>query len=176
MIGAFALLVVLVASGGDAELTHFGCMLSFPGSAVQPWHSDGPHIRGCGEAAHDAADASTSSFYAPVHALNVFVPLVDLTHDKGPTEFVPGTHRDFDTPNASKIFTPDAGSAILFDYRVKHRGLSNRSTEDRPLLYLTYARPFWLDIFNFDKKRYANLPHVEERGGREERMQKRQKM
>ena len=94
--------------GSDAVLTHFGCMLSFPGSATQPWHSDGPHIRGCGENNHrvtafdgkadnstanqaanaadedsrsDAPGANSSSalFTAPVHALNIFVPLVDLT-------------------------------------------------------------------------------------------------
>ena len=32
-------------------------------------------------------------FIAPVHAINVFVPLVDLTMDKGPTEFIPGSRR-----------------------------------------------------------------------------------
>ena len=94
---------------------------------------------------------------------------------QGPTEFVPGTHRDFDLPVPSKILTVDAGSAILFDYRTKHRGLSNRSSDERPLLYLTYARPFWLDIYNFDRKRYSSLPYVEERGDREERMAKRLK-
>ena len=106
--------------GSDAVLTHFGCMLSFPGSAKQPWHSDGPHVRGCGEAAHrlpfptggeklpadkggakndgemDGSAAAASGdregeegrssggqaqFIAPCHALNVFVPLVDLTAD-----------------------------------------------------------------------------------------------
>ena len=71
--------LVHAALGSDAVLTHFGCMLSFPGSAIQPWHSDGPHMRGCGEMGHGA---EASSFHAPVHALNVFVPLVDLTMDK----------------------------------------------------------------------------------------------
>ena len=36
-------LPVRAALGGDAALTHFGCMLSFPGSTNQPWHADGPH-------------------------------------------------------------------------------------------------------------------------------------
>ena len=204
--------------GADAELVHFGCMLSFPGSAIQPWHSDGPHIRGCGEMGAEyvsmsgggaagaaaarmggaggkrPADAEEADqkdgggdggddgggvpgrhFIAPVHAINVFVPLVDLTTDKGPTEFVPGSHRDFDIGNPSTVVTAKAGQAILFDYRVKHRGLGNRSTDDRPLLYITYARPFWMDVYNFDKKRYQSLPKCEERGTREERMAKRQR-
>ena len=114
-------------------------------------------------------------FIAPVHAINVFVPLVDLTMDKGPTEFIPGSHVDFDIDNPSRITTCKAGSAVLFDYRTKHRGLGNRSGEDRPLLYLTYARPFWVDVYNFDRKRYTSLPQCEEHGTREERMAKRQK-
>ena len=186
--------LVHAALGADAVCAHFGCMLSFPGSAMQPWHADGPHIRGSGEeselapiaapadgdAGEGAADEGSATdagraapFVAPVHALNVFVPLVDLTADKGPTEFVPGTQFDFDLKVASKVITVDAGSAILFDYRVKHRGLGNRSNVDRPLLYITYARPFWLDIHNFDRKRYTSLPQVEDRGSRDERMQKR---
>ena len=37
------------------------------------------------------------------------------------------------------------------------------------------ARPFWVDVYNFDKKRYENLPLVTEQVSREERMLKRQK-
>ena len=37
---------IRAALGADAIVTHFGCMLSFPGSAVQPWHADGPHSDG----------------------------------------------------------------------------------------------------------------------------------
>ena len=25
------------------------------------------------------------------------------------------------------------------------------------MLYITYARPFWLDVYNFDRKRYTEL-------------------
>ena len=60
----------------------------------------------------------------------------------------------------SKVSTFGAGRALLIDYRLKHRGLGNGSTDERPLIYLTYARPFWLDIHNFDKKRYPTLPEA----------------
>ena len=43
------------------------------------------------------------------------------------------------------------------------------------MLYITYARPFWLDVYNFDKKRYTNLPEVAMPKSRAERLQKRQK-
>ena len=159
--------LVRAALGDDCVLTHFGCMLSFPGSATQPWHSDGPHMPG----PHDAGDGEP--FVAPLHAVNVFVPLVDITTLNGGTEFTPGSHVDFERRDvASRTPLVRAGHALIFDYRTRHRGLGNSSGDERPLLYLTYARPFWLDVYNFDTKRYQPLPeatHV----SREERMSKR---
>ena len=138
-------------------------MLSFPGSQVQPWHSDGPHMPG-----------GDASFVAPLHAVNVFVPLIDLTPANGPTEFTPGSHIDFDVASPSVIPTMKAGQALIFDYRTRHRGLGNSSGDERPLLYITYARPFWLDVYNFDSKRYPELPECKKMS-REERMGKRQR-
>lgn len=158
--------LVRAALGADAELTHLGCMLSFPGSATQPWHSDGPHMPSHGD----------ERFVAPPHAVNVFVPLIDLHAGSGPTEYVPGSHRDFDRKAA--VVTPSvlAGHALVFDYRLKHRGMANSGAAERPLLYLTYAKPFWLDVYNFDRKRYASLPEVAMHASRAERRQKRQKV
>ena len=48
-------------------------------------------------------------------------------------------------------------------------------TVERPLLYLTYARPFWVDVYNFASERYANLPPCHEHKSREERMAHRHK-
>ena len=31
-----------------------------------------------------------------MHAVNVFVPLVDMSSNNGPTEFVPGSHLDYE--------------------------------------------------------------------------------
>ena len=53
--------------------------------------------------------------------------------------------------------------------------MGNASSEERPLLYMTYARPFYFDVYNFDRKRYSNLPMCEDRGSRDDRMQKRQR-
>ena len=48
-------------------------------------------------------------------------------------------------------FKAEVGSAVLFDYRLHHRGLANRSTsgESRPLLYLTFGRSWFTDAENF---------------------------
>ena len=57
-----------------------------------------------------------ASFVAPLHAVNVFVPLVDLTSANGPTEFTPGSHFDFDVEATSRTPTMRAGHALIFDY------------------------------------------------------------
>lgn len=64
--------------GKDCKLVHTGVMLSLPGSLNQPWHSDGPHL--------------DTKRHLPPHCVNVFVPLVDLCRENGPTEFTPTTH------------------------------------------------------------------------------------
>jgi len=116
-------------------------MLSLPGSinqvfapfslllfkhVLQLWHSDGP--------------PASEKVHLPPYALNVFVPLVNLTTENGPTQFAPGSHLlgNFNTPVGfanwlmntrfvqidSVSPTPKAGHCLLFDYRLRHRGLS----------------------------------------------------
>ena len=76
---------------------------------------------------------------------------MDLTEENGPTEYFPGTHVfGCSCDEAAKTsFTVRAGSAILFDYRVLHRGLANESAESRPMLYFTYARSWFRDATNY---------------------------
>ncbi len=65
--------------GNDAVLKYMGLIYSYPGSVDQPFHGDGPHLFG-------------NNFQAPMHAVNVFIPLSDISKDLGPTEFVLGSH------------------------------------------------------------------------------------
>ncbi|KAJ1622573.1 hypothetical protein T492DRAFT_885058 [Pavlovales sp. CCMP2436] len=60
---------------------------------------------------------------------------------------------------------------LVFDYRLRHRGLANHSSQPRPLLYLTYAKPFFADATNFSATRYPELPE-----GRDERSRKREQL
>ena len=127
---------------------------------AQLWHMDGGHLY--------EGDGALS---LPAHALTMFIPLVDVDEENGPTEFLVGSHR-------RRIVHPDdqcggaggdggdgvggggvdgsgggrrvpilapAGSAIIFDYRTWHRGLPNRSARDRPVIYLVAARPWFAD-------------------------------
>jgi len=148
--------------GDDADLAHVGTMLSMPGSKNQPWHQDGP-----------ALNADFACNHLPAHALNVFVPLVDVDVPLGPTEFVPGTHRRWDLPSQSLVLTPRAGQPLIFDYRVKHRGLGNTSTLPRPVLYITYTKNGWKDVQNFSRARYRKFPPLLTPSSRAARMRRR---
>jgi len=134
--------------GDDAILVHKGAFLSTPGAETQIYHQDGVHLN--------------KKIQKPCHAVNVFIPLVDLDISNGPTEFCLGTHylgyehfaRDMcDTP------TPQAGTPLIFDYRLGHRGLGNSSPHSRPVVYLTYtpASSEFKDSVNFSRKRYKKL-------------------
>ncbi|CAH0377009.1 unnamed protein product [Pelagomonas calceolata] len=135
------------ALGVDMKLIKSGCVVAMPGCPRQPVHPDGKHL-------FDEGD------HLPPHCITVFVPLVDMSGDLGPTEFYPGTHRRDCPPQEYRAcetgdcegvaFTSaKAGDAVMFDYRVLHRGGANSSTRQRPLLYFTYARSWFTDATNY---------------------------
>lgn len=49
------------------------------------------------------------------------------------------------------------GSCALWDFRLKHGGTANKSTLARPLLYVTYCRPWWVDHINFATQKLSPL-------------------
>ncbi|KAJ8608207.1 hypothetical protein CTAYLR_010400 [Chrysophaeum taylorii] len=137
--------------GAACELLKSGVVVALPGAQAQQIHVDGKSL-------FDGDDFVP----LPPHCLTVFVPLVDLRPELGPTEFFPGSHLAdstvFDAAmrgDADSVTFDDAvaGDAILFDYRIKHRGLANTHTHPRPLLYFTYAKPWFRDATN-----YSSLP------------------
>jgi ectoine hydroxylase-related dioxygenase (phytanoyl-CoA dioxygenase family) len=133
-------LVKALLGGGDICLLYAGVMWAKPNNDIsepQKWHGDGGHL-------FDHTDL-------PPHCINVFYPLVDLSTENGCTEFVPGSHRlrHFDSTIETTFgLCCKIGGAVLFDYRLKHRGGSNISQEPRPVLYLAYSKPFFRDTGN----------------------------
>lgn len=147
--------VVASVLGADAEPSFCGVISSEPGSTDQYWHSDSPHER---------------AEHRPANAINVLVALQDVPMEMGPTEFARGSHRltnHLDNPSlvvdrlvyqhagttpeslveATAAPVPErwaspltAGSVLLFDDRVLHRGMANRSDRTRHVAYLTYQR------------------------------------
>lgn len=131
-----------------------GVVIAQPGATDQPWHPDG-HQSGL---------------------FNVFIPLVPVTQDNGPTQLQPGSQVLVDEDLAIPLFwayddaevppvSPSlaAGELLIFDYRVTHRGTANPSTESRPVAYLVYARPGVKDNYSFPPE--ASLFDIESSTG-----------
>ncbi|KAJ0401283.1 hypothetical protein ATCC90586_003720 [Pythium insidiosum] len=124
--------------GGRAEffLEYIGCVVARPGDEDQNWHLDGVH--------------RNLRRHEPADRLNVFVPLVDLSEDVGGTEMKKASQFHDDGRRGAAFadyahlesVTPlvQAGTPVVMDYRVWHRGLANRSETLRPLLYFKYSR------------------------------------
>ncbi|DAZ94422.1 TPA: hypothetical protein N0F65_002562 [Lagenidium giganteum] len=118
------------------RLEYIGCVVARPGDGDQNWHLDGVH-RSMTE--QERADR-----------INVFVPLVDITEETGGTEMKRRSHvHDQGKRGAAFEGYQDlesvthfvkAGTPVVMDYRVWHRGLANRSTKPRPLLYFKYVQ------------------------------------
>eukprot|EP00562_Extubocellulus_spinifer_P008804 CAMPEP_0178494256 /NCGR_PEP_ID=MMETSP0696-20121128/12921_1 /TAXON_ID=265572 /ORGANISM="Extubocellulus spinifer, Strain CCMP396" /LENGTH=816 /DNA_ID=CAMNT_0020122329 /DNA_START=291 /DNA_END=2741 /DNA_ORIENTATION=+ len=146
--------VVRKILGDDAVLVHKGAFLSLPGSDTQIYHQDGVHLN--------------NKIQKACYAVNVFIPLVDLDMSNGPTEFCLGTHYlgyEHYAKDMCHTPTPKAGTPIIFDYRLGHRGLGNTSSESRPIVYLTYtpASKKFTDSVNFSRKRYKRLGELVEK-------------
>mmetsp|Transcript_5469 Transcript_5469/g.11466 ORF Transcript_5469/g.11466 Transcript_5469/m.11466 type:complete len:117 (+) Transcript_5469:479-829(+) len=85
--------------------------------------------------------------------------MVDVPLELGPTEFWPRSHRldaSFVPPSAARELISSIplechpGDAIVFDFRVLHRGMANASPHQwRPILYQTCSRSWFIDDFNF---------------------------
>ncbi|WP_439533544.1 phytanoyl-CoA dioxygenase family protein [Polymorphobacter sp.] len=125
--------------GIDAACSWAAADTPLPGSDYQVAHADGrPLFR-----SHDLS--------LPVYALAVNFPLVDFTEENGPLEiWGNGTHLLSDVaPHLGAADRPPqrvtmpAGSLMIRDTRMWHRGSPNRSDHARPNLAFVYHRSWY---------------------------------
>jgi len=144
-------------------------VVSRPGAPAQHWHADGPHLRlGCAWA---TAREHGGCGCVPPHAMCVFLPLVDVTAPLGSTELWLGSHAwtglvELAQPALGALQAAGGGgtrcvlqpcvraaTALLYDYRLVHRGAANAGQSDRPLLQFVYRAPTddegWEEGHNF---------------------------
>ena len=136
-----------------------GCVVSLPGSKDQHIHRDYSNI-------YDPSFnyPGVESFIAsgPPYAITLGIPLVPITELTGNTRFWLGTHlkkvkgTDPDL-GPGMDFVADLGSCYLFDYRILHRGVANKSDVPRPLLYNIYTRPWFRDTVNYSKNQPIDI-------------------
>jgi len=127
-----------------------GVVCSLPLAPAQHRHADGGFLF-----PHSGLDR-----LLPASAITVGIPLIEMNEVHGTTALWLGSHRDASrVPNEEGIKPiVREGSCILWDFRLSHGGTPNRSAVPRPLLYLTYCRPWFLDHLNFGKSNPNQKP------------------
>lgn len=140
-----AVQIMEVLLGKDLRCGFYHSNTSYPGSGTQRIHRDSNHLFG-----------AEVPFAMPVTSLALNVPLCDFTVANGSTEVWPGTHLivDADPADGGRLearaaYLPSlrtnipAGSLVLRDMRMWHRGMPNTTDIHRTMLALVYRRS-WL--------------------------------
>jgi ectoine hydroxylase-related dioxygenase (phytanoyl-CoA dioxygenase family) len=143
--------VLTAAFEGDFVLDAYGVVCSLPGAPRQHVHQDGG----------DIFPQAALNRLLPMVAVTVAIPLIEMNAMHGTTALWLGSHRDevrsawaLEPSSAELGEEPPVreGSCVLWDYRLRHAGTANLSAVPRPLLYMTYCRPWFMD-----HKNYRNL-------------------
>src|SRR5262245_39795425 len=136
------LLPVLSAVLDDGfVLGAFGVVCSLPLAPAQQEHDDGGIL----------FPRSGLDVLLPAAAITVGIPLLEMNEVHGTTALWLGSHREASNASKGEAIEPVVreGSCMLWDFRLKHGGTPNRSTLRRPLLYLTYCRPWFFEYRNY---------------------------
>lgn len=125
--------------GADFLFDSWGIINALPGAPDQHWHRDGGIL----------FPGHPLQAMLPPSALTLAIPLVEMNAQTGSTGFAIGTHLKGEN-SQEPDFEPvvPVGSALLWDYRVLHKGMANRSESARPIIYATLCRPWWSDHIN----------------------------
>ena len=136
----FALPIMEALIGADLVCHYLASNTCAPGSEFQPVHSDTHNLF----PEHD--------FAPPPYHLVLNVPLVDTVEENGPIEIWPGgSHLSSKPRDEMQQLAPHmpsqpalmpAGSLMVRDGRMWHRGTQNRSDQPRPNIALVYTRPW----------------------------------
>ena len=128
--------------GEEFVLSSASVIVALAGAPAQRMHRDDALPFGFSEA----------SARVPPIAITVAIPFVDLSLKTGSTAIYPGSHqvlRSADSFCDGQVLPlPQLGDAYLMDYRLAHGGTPNRSHQRRPVVYLIYCRPWYLDARN----------------------------
>ena len=135
----------------------FGAVISKPGTEPQRWHVDSSHLF------YPATDT------LPCHFVTVFCPLFEYSESIGPTEIALRSAKYTGILNNKQVqdqYPEDdvvdsilsnkdvhiirnesnVGDIGIMDGRTLHRGMGNNSTLVRPLLYMSFCRPWYYEF------------------------------
>lgn len=164
----FVIPIMEALLGDDLVCHYLATNTCAPGSEYQPAHSDYRIL-------FPEADIAVPPFHIVLN-----IPLVDVTLENGPVEYwAGGTHRlnipfgqvdDIAKHMNSEFATMPAGSLMIRDGRMWHRGTTNCSDAIRPQIALVYTRR-WVDMgvrIDIPKATYDSLPEKAQHIFREE--------
>jgi Phytanoyl-CoA dioxygenase (PhyH) len=139
----FVIPIIDALVGEDCVCHYFASDTPLPGSDYQDAHADIYQL------------FPETSMVMPPYSIVVNIPLVDFREDNGPLEIWPGgTHHyvagKADIPALAAAMHSEhvlmaAGSILIRDSRMWHRGTPNRSNAARPNFALIYSR-YWLKL------------------------------
>jgi ectoine hydroxylase-related dioxygenase (phytanoyl-CoA dioxygenase family) len=133
------LALIAALLGRDALLCQLGIDTPLCGSDRQHLHRDAGFL-------FPEAELAT-----PPYLLAVNIPLVDVTPETGPMEYAPGTQNLADPEALRQIEAGDIalrpvllkrGDVMVRDVRHIHRGTANRTSSPRPMLVVSFSRPW----------------------------------
>ena len=136
------------ALGDDVLIDSLAVVTALPGARQQHLHRDHLDL---------FEDVPLARALVAPYAITVAIPLVDLTPDTGTTKLFSGSHRGKLDEDAFELPYVARGGCYAMDYRLWHRGTANASGRPRPIVYLVYARPWFIDINNYGDQRRINL-------------------
>ena len=135
------LAILRAVLGEDCVLNSFSSVVALPGAEAQARHKD-----------HDLLFGFDPGARLPCHALTLVIPLADLDETSGTTALWERSHRvELGGGADAEPVEPwlSMGECLLMDYRLSHAGTPNRGDKLRPILYVVYSRPWFLDERNF---------------------------
>jgi ectoine hydroxylase-related dioxygenase (phytanoyl-CoA dioxygenase family) len=140
---------------GERPTLHaFGAVVTRNGARMQHVHREHPLLFN-----DDRANANVTPY-----ASTVLMPLIDLDEECGGTQLWEGTHltaKDVGWEGDPHVIYTKAGSALVFDYRLYHGGMPCNADHGRPMLYLTYSMPWFVDTLAFESHAALGLSDVE---------------
>jgi ectoine hydroxylase-related dioxygenase (phytanoyl-CoA dioxygenase family) len=144
------LLSLLRSELGDGfVLGAFGVVCSLPSAPTQHRHCDGGVL----------FPETGVDKLLPATAITVGIPLIEMNEIHGTTALWLGSHRNESRLNEQPVEpVVHEGSCLLWDFRLMHGGTPNQSAMLRPLIYLTYCRPWYIEHVNFNKKNQNQKP------------------
>ncbi len=96
----------------------------------------------------EGVNLDTHELNLPPYYFTVLMPLVVITKENGPTEFIKYSQREkIVDVTKSDIYAPLTipGDVVIFDGRIMHRGSANHTKDERILAYITYVANWYHD-------------------------------